>query len=105
MNEKLVRTKSVLKCSHCRIHRNVAAPFYSEEEDNPYPSVYFESDNRRQGGANNSGSNNGSLKRTAVGTITAGRRLEEGTQQLRYTSNHDCNRNMLLLRINVSFTV
>jgi hypothetical protein len=76
-----------------QIHRNVAAPFYSEEEDNPYPSVYFESDNRRQGaanGSNNSGSNNGSLKRTAVGTITAGRRLEEGTQQLRYTSSHYC---------------
>ncbi len=29
MKGKLVREKSVLWCSHCRIHRNVAAPFWS----------------------------------------------------------------------------
>ena len=53
--------------------------FYSEEDDNPYPSVYFEKDRRPQ---QTNGSNSGSLKRSA-GTTTASRRLEEGTQQLR----------------------
>jgi hypothetical protein len=52
--------------------------FYSEDDDNPYPSVYFESDRRQQQAAN--GSNSGSLKRVGG----ASRRLEEGTQQLRY---------------------